>query len=151
MVKRMVWAVMAAVMVYDGCLCANELYLKKEMESEATLSTFTRIIDRMENTPGFEPRSTRVAMVGEMIYSPLSEQRPGIANDATGLWFNFSVSYYDSGYKAGEMAYDILVNGADITTMNIEYAPQVTKEYNASIAEQLGVTIPDGYTAIAAE
>ena len=95
-VKRMVWAVMAAVMVYDGCLCANELYLKKEMESEATLSTFTRIIDRMENTPGFEPRSTRVAMVGEMIYSPLSEQRPGIANDATGLWFNFSVSYYDT-------------------------------------------------------
>lgn len=62
-----------------------------------------------------------------------------------------SISYYDIGYKAGEMAYDILVNGADITTMNIEYAPQVTKEYNASIAEQLGVTIPDGYTAIAAE
>ena len=95
-VKRMVWAVMAAVMVYDGCLCANELYLKKEMESEATLSTFTRIIDRMENTPDFNPRSTRVAMVGEMIYSPLSEQRPGIANDATGMWFNFSVSYYDT-------------------------------------------------------
>lgn len=62
-----------------------------------------------------------------------------------------SISYYDIGYKAGEMAYDILVNGADITTMNVEYAPQVTKEYNASIAEQLGVTIPDGYTAIAAE
>ena len=50
----------------------------------------------MENTPDFNPRSTRVAMVGEMIYSPLSEQRPGIANDATGLWFNFSVSYYDT-------------------------------------------------------
>ena len=62
-----------------------------------------------------------------------------------------SISYYDIGYKAGEMAYDILVNGADITTMDIEYAPQVTKEYNASIAEQLGVTIPDGYTAIAEE
>ena len=62
-----------------------------------------------------------------------------------------SISYYDIGYKAGEMAYDILVNGADITTMNIEYAPQVTKEYNAAIAEQLGVTIPDGYTAIEAE
>ena len=62
-----------------------------------------------------------------------------------------SISYNDIGYKAGEMAYDILVNGADITTMDIEYAPQVTKEYNASIAEQLGVTIPDGYTAIAEE
>lgn len=94
--KRLAWAAMAALLVYDGCLYANELYLKKDMESEATLSTFTRIIDRMENTPGFNPRTTRVAMVGEMYYSPLSVQRPGIANDATGLWQNFSVSYYDT-------------------------------------------------------
>jgi putative ABC transport system substrate-binding protein len=60
-----------------------------------------------------------------------------------------SISYYDIGYRAGEMAYEILVNGADITTMEIEYAPQVTKEYNPEIAEKLGVTIPDDYTAIA--
>ena len=33
-----------------------------------------------------------------------------------------SISYYDIGYKAGEMAYDILVNGKDISTMDIEYA-----------------------------
>jgi putative ABC transport system substrate-binding protein len=59
-----------------------------------------------------------------------------------------SISYYDIGYKAGEMAYEILVNGADITTMDIEYAPQVTKEYNASIAETLGIDIPDDYVAI---
>ena len=62
-----------------------------------------------------------------------------------------SISYYDIGYKAGEMAYDILVNGADVSTMQIEYAPQVTKEYNAAICEELGVEIPDGYTAIATE
>ena len=59
-----------------------------------------------------------------------------------------SISYYDIGYKAGEMAYDILVNGADISTMNIEYAPQVKKEYNKEICEQLNVTVPDDYTAI---
>lgn len=59
-----------------------------------------------------------------------------------------SISYYDIGYKAGEMAYDILVNGADITTMEVEYAPQVSKKYNASICEQLGITPPEGYTAI---
>lgn len=59
-----------------------------------------------------------------------------------------SISYYDIGYKAGEMAYDILANGADITTMKVEYAPQVTKEYNAAICEQLGINVPDGYEAI---
>ncbi len=62
-----------------------------------------------------------------------------------------SISYYDIGYKAGEMAYDILVNGADITTMDIEFAPQVTKEYNAANCEELGITIPDDYVAIETE
>lgn len=59
-----------------------------------------------------------------------------------------SISYYDIGYKAGEMAYEILVNGADITAMEIEYAPQVTKKFNASVCEQLSITPPDGYSAI---
>ena len=62
-----------------------------------------------------------------------------------------SISYYDIGYKAGEMAYDILVNGADISTMEIQYAPQVTKEYNEEICTELGVTVPDDYTAIVVE
>ncbi len=60
-----------------------------------------------------------------------------------------SISYYDIGYKAGEMAYDVLVNGADIATMNIEYAPQVTKKYNAKLCDSLGITIPEGYEPIA--
>lgn len=60
-----------------------------------------------------------------------------------------SISYYDIGYTAGEMAYDILVNGADISTMEIKYAPNVTKEYNASICEQLNITPPEDYVAIA--
>lgn len=59
-----------------------------------------------------------------------------------------SISYYDIGYTAGEMAYDILVNGADISTMEIQYAPNVTKEYNASICEQLNITPPEDYVAI---
>ncbi len=59
-----------------------------------------------------------------------------------------SISYYDIGYITGEMAYEILVNGADVTEMAIEYAPEVTKEYNAANAELLGVAIPDDYVAI---
>ena len=62
-----------------------------------------------------------------------------------------SISYYDIGYKAGEMAYDILVNGKDVSTMNIEYAPEVTKEYDADRCEALGITIPEDYVAIPAE
>ena len=62
-----------------------------------------------------------------------------------------SISYYDIGYRAGEMAYEILVNGADITTMNVESAPEVTKMYNPTICEELGIKVPDDYEAIEAE
>lgn len=62
-----------------------------------------------------------------------------------------SISYYDLGYKTGEMAYDILVNGADISTMEVQYAPKFTKEYNKEICETLGVKIPSDYVAIATE
>ena len=47
-----------------------------------------------------------------------------------------SISYYDIGYAAGLMAYDILVNGADPSTMDIQYATDFTKEYNPTIANQ---------------
>ena len=59
-----------------------------------------------------------------------------------------SISYYDIGYEAGEMAYDILVNGADVSTYEIEYAVDITKKYNAANCEALGITVPEGYEAI---
>ena len=62
-----------------------------------------------------------------------------------------SISYYDIGYKAGEMAYDILENGKDIRTMEIETAPNVTKMYNPTICEELGIEVPDEYEAIEQE
>ena len=61
-----------------------------------------------------------------------------------------SISYYDLGYATGEMAYEVLVNGADPATMQIQFAPKFTKEYSADRASALGVTIPSDYTAISA-
>ena len=62
-----------------------------------------------------------------------------------------SISYYDIGYISGEMAYEILVNGADISTMEIRYAPNVVKKYNAANCEALGIIIPEGYEPIVME
>lgn len=59
-----------------------------------------------------------------------------------------SISYYDLGYKTGEMAYEILVNGADIKDMDVQFADNITKKYNAEICEKLGIKIPSDYTAI---
>ena len=58
-----------------------------------------------------------------------------------------SISYYDLGYTTGEMAVKILNGEADISSMPIEYT-DVTKKYNKTICDDLGLTVPDGYEEI---
>ena len=62
-----------------------------------------------------------------------------------------SISYYDLGVKTGKMAAQILSGEADISEMEISYADNFTKKYNAANCEALGLSVPDGYEAIAAE
>ncbi len=59
-----------------------------------------------------------------------------------------TISYYDLGYTTGKMAVKILKDGADVSTMPIEYAANPVKKYNAELCTALGVTIPAGYEAI---
>ena len=67
---------------------------------------------------------------------------------ASGGLATVSISYYDIGYVCGQMAVDILVNGADVSSMPIGYASDPVKEYNAEYAEAIGFSIPEGFTAI---
>lgn len=59
-----------------------------------------------------------------------------------------SISYYELGYQTGKMAYEILVNGADPSTMEVEFAPNVTKQYNPDLCKKLGIKVPDDYEAL---
>ena len=59
-----------------------------------------------------------------------------------------SISYYDIGFRAGEMAAEILRDGRDPGEMPIETAPKVTKLYNKEVAEAIGLEIPEGYEEI---
>ncbi len=49
------------------------------------------------------------------------------------------------------MAYEILVNGADISTMKIESAPEFTKLYNVDMCKAYNLKVSDDYVAIEAE
>ena len=59
-----------------------------------------------------------------------------------------SISYYDLGVATGKMAAKILKGEADVSTMPIAYAETSTPKYNAEICADLGLTPPEGYTAI---
>ena len=62
-----------------------------------------------------------------------------------------SIDYYDLGYETGKMAVEILRDGADITQMEIRYAPEVTYQYNEEICKELGITPLEGYEKLATE
>lgn len=58
---------------------------------------------------------------------------------------SLSISYYDLGYKTGEMAAKVLTGGANISEMPIESAGSFQKEYQPANVELLGLSIPEGY------
>ena len=59
-----------------------------------------------------------------------------------------AISYYDIGYAAGEMAYEIMVNGADPGAMEIKNASGSSKKYNSEICLRLDIVPPDSYSPI---
>lgn len=59
-----------------------------------------------------------------------------------------SISYYDIGCATAEMAFEILVNGADVSQMPIQYAPEFVKKYNPELCSALNITVPDDFVAI---
>ena len=65
------------------------------------------------------------------------------ADENDGALLSISISYYTMGYRAGEMAYEILVNGADPATMPIGVmsVEDMDITINQSVADELGITI----------
>ena len=73
----------------------------------------------------------------------------GEENSAKGCGIaSLSISYYDLGIKTGEMAADVLLGEKDISTLEIGYAPNITKKYNSEIAKDLNINVPADYVAI---
>ena len=98
------------------------------------------------------PTDNAAASAGDIIGNIVREaKKPVIAGEEgickkCGL-ATLSISYYDLGYKTGEMAAEILTGSKKIEEMPIAYAP-TTKKYNKSFADVLGITMPEGYEAI---
>ncbi len=59
-----------------------------------------------------------------------------------------SIDYYALGKTTGEMAVKILKGESKIEEMPIEYDTNPVKKYNKDICTELGITIPEGYTAL---
>ena len=59
-----------------------------------------------------------------------------------------SISYYEIGHLAGEMAVQILKGEKNVSELAIGFDTTLDKKYNPSICEQLGLTMPEDYLPI---
>ncbi len=101
------------------------------------------------------PTDNTAASCAETIYgntgkTPIIAGEAGICGGC-GI-ATLSISYYDLGYKTGEMAAQILKGEAKVEEMAIAYAPKEEKKYNAAICADLGIDVEAlkaaGYTAL---
>ena len=101
----------------------------------------------------YAPTDNTVASCTEAIRNVVDTEKKAIVGGDEGICAGCGVAticinYYDLGYATGEMAYEILVNGADVSAMPVEFSPNPIKMYNPEICEYLGITVPEGYQAI---
>lgn len=91
------------------------------------------------------PTDNTVASNGSIVDSVCQEAETPIISGETSacLAYNgvatYSIDFYEIGYEAGKMAYEILVEGADPATMNIRAPQTLTAEYIPEMAEKYGV------------
>ena len=62
---------------------------------------------------------------------------------AQGLLASDSISYYSLGEQAGQMAYDILINGKAPADIPVETAKDTTLILNQKVAKTLGIEVPE--------
>lgn len=77
--------------IYKNAILANETYLKLKLNYDASVSTATRLIDRIETEPGYTSE-TQVVFVGMPAYP---ETREGFKHtkEITGAWMTRSFTF----------------------------------------------------------
>ena len=141
----------------------NSIYQAEAFEEEAAKDNIETVIYTAADSNEIQSVTTKAAQECDAIYIPTDNTfaaaigtvknvtAPANIPVVTG-WGDVdtgiaavSISYYDLGYQTGLMAYEILVNGADPATMEIETAAETTKTVNMALCESLGITVPEGY------
>lgn len=82
----------------------------------------------------------------EQFFKPLVVGEAGICKKVGCV--TVSIKYYDIGFRAGEMAFEILENGADPATMKVEEVSKTTKMWNPDICGKYYITVSDDYVSV---
>ena len=69
-------------------------------------------------------------------------------NDICGV-ATYGVDYYELGKQTAQMAFDVLVNGADISKMPVTILEETPFSLNQQVADEIGFTVPQAVKDLA--
>lgn len=87
--------ILICIFIWQNIIIANTCYMKKEIESQKTFSTMTKIVHEMESFDGYVAGETPVAfisMAGSTTVVPGTEH----ITDIVGMAWNTSTTYYST-------------------------------------------------------
>jgi len=79
-IGTLICSLLVLAVAWTDIVFANQLYLKRELQEEATLSLMTRIVYEIEHTDGYEPGVTPIAFSGSFETTPYTDN-PNIFSD----------------------------------------------------------------------
>lgn len=127
--KKLYFCTIILIGIFICCniLYSNQSYLKKQLEFDNTLTTMNRIVMKIEEIDNYEVGVTPVLFLGDINNGPLSMKRNDFDYNAVGMFWNFSITYYNTYrmYFDNYLAYPI-----NIVDENIIEKNEMEKEIN---------------------
>lgn len=99
-----------------------------------------------DNTAANNTETIANVVLAEQNMTPVIAGESGICSGCGVA--TLSIDYYELGQTTGKMAVKILRDGADISKMPVESAPQATKKYSVANCKALGIAAPEGYAEL---
>ena len=93
---RAALAVVLCGVLWQHLVYANQVYMKKDLDKNATLVLAARMLDRIEETEGYVPGETPVCFVGRLDQNTtLNSGREAFSelDHTVGLWSDYSATY----------------------------------------------------------
>ena len=102
--------ILLSLVIWQHIIFANQAYMKKALEKNATLILAGRILDQIESVEGYNPGVTPVAFAGMLSYNwkvNVAEGEFLEIQDWTGLYNSYSATYNLGGYITRYLHYPI--------------------------------------------
>lgn len=108
---RMLAILLLCCVLWQHVVYANQVYMKKELDHQATLTLASRMIDRVELLEGYIPGETPVAFVGRLDHNTyLNHGRKAFSNiqQTAGLWDDYGATYNMGRYLTDYLNYPLV-------------------------------------------